>query len=74
MFVADPYIKLLLFNCCTIPNVYPTVDFDAKVSPWIPFDTQRRFAPKGPLVNDRKQRMLLTWFMLKSSHHISFIG
>ena len=50
LFTTDGDAEPLL-RCGTIPSLYPTVDFGPGTDPATAFATQRKFAPKGPLVN-----------------------
>ena len=50
LFTVDSAFPFL-FNCGTIPSLYPTIDFGPEKDPESAFALQRKFAPKGPLVN-----------------------
>ena len=43
--------KDYFLKCGAIPGVYPTVDFSVWQDIDVSFGVQRKYAPKGPLVN-----------------------
>lgn len=63
MYNTDPD-RLLVLNCGSIKDVYPTVDFGTKTDPSKAFALQRKFAPKGPLVSLRVLLNLLIALVL----------
>ncbi|PFX18824.1 Beta-galactosidase [Stylophora pistillata] len=50
LFTVDSAFEFF-FHCGTIPSLYPTIDFGPEKDPESAFALQRKFAPKGPLVN-----------------------